>query len=65
MKSRIATALAVGMVFFAAASLTKADTVFTASYTFPGGSIYGYPPVPQTEGFDYYFSPLRDRYNCC
>lgn len=30
---------------------------FTASFTFPGGSIFGHLPVPQTNGFDYYFTP--------
>src|SRR3989344_665539 len=34
-------------------------TPFEATYVFRGGfDIYGYPPVPQVNGFDYYFTPL-------
>ena len=32
---------------------------FETTYTFSGGfNIYGYPPVPQVNGFDYYFTPV-------
>jgi hypothetical protein len=31
---------------------------FEATFTFPGGRIFGHMPVPQTNGFDYYFTPL-------
>ena len=30
---------------------------FEVTFTFPGGSIFGYLPVPQVNGFDYYFTP--------
>jgi hypothetical protein len=31
---------------------------FEATYAFAGGSIYGHLPVPQVNGFDYYFTPV-------
>jgi hypothetical protein len=31
---------------------------YVATYTFPGGSIYGHLPIPQTDGFDYFFTPV-------
>jgi hypothetical protein len=31
---------------------------YVATYTFPGGSIYGHLPVPQIDGFDYFFTPV-------
>lgn len=34
-------------------------TPFEATYTFKGGFIHGHTPVPQQNGFDYYFSPLE------
>lgn len=33
-------------------------SAFAATFTFPGGSIFGHQPVPQVDGFDYYFTPL-------
>jgi len=31
---------------------------FEVTFTLPGGSIFGYLPVPQVDGFDYYFTPV-------
>jgi hypothetical protein len=31
---------------------------FEVTFTFPGGSIFGHLPVPQVNGFDYYFTPV-------
>ncbi len=49
------TALVSLVAFGGAAS---ADSQFEATFTFPGGSIFGHLPVPQVNGFDYYFTPL-------
>jgi C-terminal processing protease CtpA/Prc len=34
------------------------DPQFEVTFTFPGGRIFGHMPVPQSDGFDYYFTPL-------
>jgi len=39
---------------------TQITTPFEITYNFSGGfNIYAYPPVPQTDGFDYYFTPVQ------
>ena len=39
-------------------SAALADQDFTAVFEFTGGGIYGYPPKPQDNGFDYFFTPV-------
>jgi hypothetical protein len=53
--------LTIGLVCFVlvASSAAPADEqTFTTNLSYSGGfHIYGYPPVPQVDGFDYYFTP--------
>ena len=57
---RIVSIIAAGLgaVLLTVLHPALADDEFVSTFTFPGGSIYGYPPVPQTNGFDYYFTDL-------
>ncbi len=40
------------------ATKTLAATAFNSTFNYPGGfHIYGHEPVPQVDGFDYFFTP--------
>ncbi|MDH3614407.1 MAG: hypothetical protein OES10_14155 [Gammaproteobacteria bacterium] len=46
------------LAFLTFANGASADSDFVATFTFPGGTIFGHLPVPQVNGFDYYFTPV-------
>jgi hypothetical protein len=46
------------LAFFTFDDAAIADTDFVTTITFPGGIIFGHLPVPQVNGFDYYFTPV-------
>ena len=59
MMTRLGSLLVAFGVLIGPARGWSADSPFEVTLKFAGGfHIYGWPPVPQVDGFDYYFTPV-------